>query len=231
MRYVFGGVCVDGAARSVSRAVGTVHLTTKAFDLLVLLLDSRPNVVSKEQIHERLWPATFVTESSIQTLIHEIRDAIDDPSDPNSWIRTVRGVGYCFRADASASRWPTANRIGHPAAWLVGDSMRVALHAGENIVGRAGVGIVEIDSPTISRRHARITIGDSPVLDDLGSKNGTWLDGERLMEPRALPDGAIVRLGSVTFTFRLDRPPTPTESVDDDVPPAGTDRRHPENGR
>ncbi len=215
MQYVFGSVCVNRAARSVSGAAGTVHLTTKAFDLLLLLLDSRSTVVSKEQIYERLWPETFVTESSIQTLIHEIREAIDVPGDPNSWIRTVRGVGYCFHGDVLASSWPTAARSDHPAAWLVGDSTRVALHAGENIVGRAGDGIVEIDLPTISRRHARITIGDSPVLDDLGSKNGTWLDGERLMEPRALSDGAIVRLGSVTFAFRLARPPRTTESVDD----------------
>jgi len=215
MQFIFGSVCVNRAARSVSDAAGTVHLTTKAFDLLLLLLDSRSTVVSKEQIYERLWPATFVSESSIQTLIHEIREAIDIPGHPNSWIRTVRGVGYCFEGDVVASDWPTAARIDHPAAWLVGDSTRVALYTGDNIVGRAGDGIVEIDLPTISRRHARITIGESSVLDDLGSKNGTWLDGERLMEPRALSDGATVRLGSVTFAFRLARPPRTTESVDD----------------
>src|SRR4029079_259721 len=99
---------------------GTVHLTTKALDLLLLLLDSRSTVVSKEQIYERLWPETFVTESSIQTLIHELREAIDATGDPNSWIRTVRGVGYCFHGDVLASSWPTAARSDHPAAWLVG---------------------------------------------------------------------------------------------------------------
>src|SRR3954452_1977 len=125
MQYVFGTVCVNRAARSVSGAAGTVHLTTKALDLLLLLLDSRSTVVSKEQIYERLWPATFVSESSIQTLIHEIREAIDIPGHPNSWIRTVRGVGYCLEGDVVASDWPTAARIDHPAAWLVGDSTRV----------------------------------------------------------------------------------------------------------
>jgi len=228
MQDVFGSFCVDRAARSVSSTDGPVHLTTKALELLLLLLDSRPSVVSKEQIYERLWPATFVTESSIQTLIHEIRGAIDVPGAPNSWIRTVRGVGYSFEGDVLTSSGRAAAPIDHAAAWLVGDSTRVALHAGENIVGRAGAGIVEIDSPTISRRHARITMGDLPMLDDLGSKNGTWLDGERVMEPRALPDGASVKLGSVTLTFRLDRPPKPTESVDE-VPAREIDPRQPHN--
>ena len=102
---VFGSVCVNRAVRSVTGAAGSVHLTTKALDLLLLLLDSRLSVVSK-QIYERLWPGTFVTESSIQTLIHEIREAIDVPGEPNSWIRTVRGVGYCFEGDVVASGWP-----------------------------------------------------------------------------------------------------------------------------
>jgi DNA-binding winged helix-turn-helix (wHTH) protein len=214
MRFTFGSVRVDGGARTVSNAAGTVHLTTKALDLLLLLLEFRLSVVSKDQIYERLWPGTFVTESSIQTLIHEIRDAIDVPGDP-SWIRTVRGVGYCFEGHVVASGPPAAAPTSHPAAWLVGDSIRVPLHAGENTVGRAGEGIIEIDAPTISRRHARIAIGDSVLLDDLGSKNGTWLDGERVVESRTVPDGATVRLGSMTFTFRLARPPKPTESIDE----------------
>jgi DNA-binding winged helix-turn-helix (wHTH) protein len=220
MQYVFGSVCVNRAARSVSGPGGTVHVTTKAFDLLLLLLDSRSSVVSKEQIHDRLWPGTFVTESSIQTLIHEIRHAIDVPGDARSWIRTVRGIGYCFEGDVAVSDPAAAVRIDHPAAWLVGDSIRVALHAGENIVGRAGHGVLEIDAPTISRRHARITIGDAMWLDDLGSKNGTWLDGERVLDRRSFADGATVRLGFATFTFRLARPPKSTESVDD-VPASG----------
>jgi pSer/pThr/pTyr-binding forkhead associated (FHA) protein len=90
----------------------------------------------------------------------------------------------------------------------------VGLHAGENIVGRGIDNVIEIEAPTISRRHARIVIGESVTLEDLGSKNGTWLDDERLIAPRALADGGVVRLGSATFTFRLARRPKPTESIE-----------------
>jgi pSer/pThr/pTyr-binding forkhead associated (FHA) protein len=103
------------------------------------------------------------------------------------------------------------------AAWLVGESTRVALRSGENIVGR-GVededDVIAIDAPTVSRRHARITIAETVTLEDLGSKNGTWLKGQRLTTPRVLVDGEVVRLGSATFTFRLN-PQTPsTETAD-----------------
>ena len=63
--------------------------------------------------------------------------------------------------------------------------------------------MIEIEAPTISRRHARIMVGDSVTLEDLGSKNGTWLNDEQLTAPRALAEGDIVRLGSATFTFHL----------------------------
>jgi aryl carrier-like protein len=67
-----------------------------------------------------------------------------------------------------------------PVAWLTGESLRVALHAGENILGRGLDDVIEINLSTVSRRHARITLADAIVLEDLGSKNGTWLENERL---------------------------------------------------
>jgi DNA-binding winged helix-turn-helix (wHTH) protein len=215
VKYTFGSLRVDADARSISSAARSVHLTRKAFDLLLLLLEHRPSAVSKEQIHARLWPDTFVAESSLQTLIHEIRQAIDDGGSRPSWIRTIHGVGYAFAGDVLGSDAPAPPaRREQPAAWLFGESTRVVLHAGENIVGRGLDGVIEIEAPTISRRHARITIGDSVALEDLGSKNGTWLKDERLTAPHALADGDVVRLGSATFTFRLARQPKATESAD-----------------
>ena len=62
--------------------------------------------------------------------------------------------------------------------------------------------------------HARITIEDSIMLEDLGSKNGTWLKDERLTGPRALVDGDVLRLGFEKLTIRLARHPKSTESAD-----------------
>jgi DNA-binding winged helix-turn-helix (wHTH) protein len=214
VKYAFGSVLVDADARSISGAEGSVHLTRKAFDLLLLLLECRPKAVSKDDIYARLWPDTFVAESSLQTLVYEIRHAIDHAGAP-SWIRTVHGIGYSFAGEVLVSDAPShPAALRRPAAWLLGESTRVALYAGENILGRGSDEVIEIEAPTISRRHARITIGPSVTLEDLGSKNGTWLNDERLMEPRVVADGDGVGLGSEKFTIRLARQPKSTESTD-----------------
>ena len=80
------------------------------------------------------------------------------------------------------------------------------LRPGENILGRDDDGI-RIDSVTVSRRHARISIsGGEAVLEDLGSKNGTYVGGEPVLVPVRLNDGDEIRTGSVVFRFRMAAP-------------------------
>jgi DNA-binding winged helix-turn-helix (wHTH) protein len=212
--YTFGSVSIDADARGISGPAGEVRLTRKAWELLLLLLERRPNAVSKAEIHERVWPETFVSESSVQSLVHEIRRAIDHGA-AQSWIRTVHGIGYRICGPVAAAGPAPTEPSQRPAAWLIGASMRVALRAGENIVGRGSDDVLEIDAPTISRHHVRIVVGESVTIEDLASKNGTWLEGERLAAPRRLADGASVRLGSVLLTFRLASQARPTESAAD----------------
>jgi pSer/pThr/pTyr-binding forkhead associated (FHA) protein len=45
--------------------------------------------------------------------------------------------------------------------------------------------------------------GDSAIVEDLGSKNGTYLEGKRLEAPSSLTDGDRIRLGSVPLTVRV----------------------------
>jgi pSer/pThr/pTyr-binding forkhead associated (FHA) protein len=89
------------------------------------------------------------------------------------------------------------------------------LRRGENVLGRSEDASVRIDAPGVSRRHARIVVGDDgAMLEDLASKNGTFV-GERLVEePTALHDGDRLRLGRQLLTFRSagSAAPTRTES-------------------
>ena len=225
MKYTFGRISVDGSARTIAVAREPAHLTRKAFDLLLLLLEHRGSAVSKDSIYARLWPETFVAESSLQTLVHEIRQAIDDRATGTSWIRTVHGIGYSFAGDVHTDPVASASaRSQRPAAWLFRASMRLPLYVGENVLGRGMEDVIEVDLPTISRRHARITIGESAMLEDLSSKNGTWLKGERVIEPALLADGDEVGLGSATFTFRLARSPKSTETSEMPAPPTNPRR-------
>jgi DNA-binding winged helix-turn-helix (wHTH) protein len=62
---------------SLHQGDASIHLTRKEIDLLLLLLEQRPNVVTKEQIYGHLWPNIFVSEASLQALVSDLREALD----------------------------------------------------------------------------------------------------------------------------------------------------------
>lgn len=194
-------VTFDPGSRRLRVRGADVHLSAKAFDLLALLIERRPGAVSKADIHARLWPSTHVSESSLPSLISEVRAALGDHRRDPRLIRTVHGFGYALqreREDPPATRAADA-----PQGWLVGASAELALTPGDNILGREGVGVIVLSSNAVSRRHARIRVdGSGVVVEDLGSKNGTFVNDRRVVGPTPVRDGDQVRLGSVLFTFR-----------------------------
>src|SRR5260221_6477601 len=101
MSVRFGDFVLDSGARQLLRGDAPRHLGPKAFDLLELLLKRRPNVVAKEGIRDCLWPGTFVSDSTVATVVTELRAALeDDPKQPR-FLRTVHGVGYAFCGEAT----------------------------------------------------------------------------------------------------------------------------------
>ena len=101
MRVCFADCQLDTASYELMRAGERLRLTPKAFSLLSLLVEKRPRALSKAELHDHVWPETFVGRSSLARLIHEIRNAIgDDAADPRL-LRTVGRVGYAFSADAT----------------------------------------------------------------------------------------------------------------------------------
>ena len=207
----FGPFCVDAGARQVLKDSRPVHVTRKELDLLLLLLHERPNVVTKEQIYARLWPDVFVSEASLQALVSDLREILHIGSDRDEFIRTVHGVGYAFCGAVRDSGALPSMEQAVVRAWLVGTTGRISLHSGENIVGRSDH--ADLDTTTISRRHVRIQIeAESVSIEDLGSKNGTWLNDRPVTAPTKMSDGDTVRLGTSEFTFRRARMSSSTQS-------------------
>ena len=199
MLLTFRGITFDPAARQVLRGAQQIPLTRKAFDLLALLIDRRPEAVSKADIHARLWPGTFVAEITLHSLVSELRRALGDSSSEPAFIRTVHGFGYAFIGDADQAAG--ARRV---RGWLIGAEGRLRLFDGDNVLGRGGdEDVVPLPSSTVSRRHAKIRFDDEAWLEDLGSKNGTFLEDVPVTGRVRLTDGHRVRLGSYLVTFRL----------------------------
>lgn len=213
MRLRFDDLTFDAETRQIWIHEKEARLSPKAFDLLALLIERRPAAVSKEDIRSLLWPGTFVSDSSLPTLVSEIRDAIRDQHRKPQLLRTLHGFGYAFQFERPPAEKDDATTPRTETGWLIGGTVEVPLFAGENVIGREGEGIVVVKSTTVSRRHARIVInGLVGVLEDLGSKNGTYLNDRPVKEPTSIVDGDKVRFGSVLLTFRTSLGSTSTET-------------------
>jgi DNA-binding winged helix-turn-helix (wHTH) protein len=206
MRLTFGRFVFDSRLRSVTRDGEPVALSPKAFQLLEALVEARPAPVPNEVLYDRLWPKTFVEAGNLHNLIAEIRRALDD--DDHEIVRTARGVGYSFDArDVGMSA--TSSRF---LLWI-GDEV-VHLRSGENIIGRDPEAAVVIDAPGVSRQHARLFVSDdNVVIEDLGSKNGTFVGSERLSRPRQIGDGDTITLGRTTLLLRKQGNVNSTETI------------------
>jgi DNA-binding winged helix-turn-helix (wHTH) protein len=214
LTYRFGGFTVDCDTRQLLLDDEEVHLSTKAFELLIVLLGNRSRVVSKTELQNRLWPSTFVQETSLAGLVAEIRRALRDNAARPAFVRTVYRVGYRFVGEVREAA--AAPRSTHPRVklCLLLENRQVVLMEGTNVIGRAPDATIQIDSPSVSRYHARILVSDGEAtLEDLGSKNGTSVDGERLSSPARLSDGNVIHVGVVGLTFRIAPPMSPTETA------------------
>ncbi len=217
MRVRFGECLLDSETRQLFVRGETVHVQPKAFQFLELLLENRPKAVSKSQIHERLWPGTFVSDSTLTSLLVEVRAVIGDEARNPLYVRTVHRFGYAFCADAQDVREEVPSGPTRKwSCWVLGAGKRTALEAGENVIGRdPGAGIF-IDDASVSRRHARIVVMEgSATVEDLGSKNGTCLGDRRIEAPSGLGDGARIRVGTVELTLRMFSLPYSTQTAVD----------------
>jgi DNA-binding winged helix-turn-helix (wHTH) protein len=228
------GFVLDTEARQLLRAGRPVHLAPKALELLELLVDKRPNAVSKAVIHDKLWPETFVAEVNLPVLIHRLREALeDDPRDPR-FVRTVTRFGYAFCGSAwSEADGPPPVGAFHEHRVVLGNR-EIVLRQGDNLLGRTYEAAVRVDQTSVSRRHAIIRVSDSgATIEDCGSKNGTFRGNERVNEAVPLQDGDRILLGAALLIFRsfrrdadgMDTDPAarPTTPL---IPPDGPVRSH-----
>ena len=204
MKVRFGPFVLDAGARALLRGAGPLHLSPKAFDVLEILVARRPNVVSKETLLAGVWPDKVVEEANLAIVVGEIRKALGDDTKSPSVIVTVPRRGYRFAADAEDLDARAPSRAeGYARCWLAWNDKTLPLHEGENVVGRHPASGLWINAPSVSRSHARITINaERARVEDLGSRNGTFVDGRQISGPHLLVDGSTVTFGSERATFR-----------------------------
>ena len=210
MRLHFGPFTLDTETRQLLRDASELHLSPKAFELLSSLVEHRPRVCDKSELLTRIWPDTYVVDANLNVLVGEIRRVLEDSAKQPRFVRTVHGVGYAFCGTAADARLDAKDAPGPAPArqtpcWLFAKEGTFRLAEGENVIGRDPECAVWLDADSVSRRHARIVV-ESPDrrvwLEDLASKNGTWLRGVRVQARVEVADGDELAFGEIKVKLR-----------------------------
>jgi DNA-binding winged helix-turn-helix (wHTH) protein len=208
MRFTFDRFELDLERRVLLENDVPQHVSPKALVLLEKLLQNTPRALSKKELTDAVWPATFVEESNLANLVAELRSLFSDRRKEPRFIRTVHGYGYAFCGDVQRH----GDRARAGVALFAGSEH--PLYEGVNILGRDPSAQIMIDDATVSRRHASITIQNGAVtVEDLGSKNGTFLHGDRLSERAEVHDGDTIVLGDARVVYRARTGPSTTLTV------------------
>ena len=197
--FRFGEFELDADAFALRRNGRSLKLEKVPMEVLVLLVRHAGRLVTRGDIQAAVWgPEVFVDQdAAINTAIRKIRRALEDDAEQPRFVETVVGKGYRFVAREDAQP-PQAV----PTYLVTRGKQQFVLSAGENLLGRDPHAAVYVDHPSVSRRHARIAIEPArAVLEDLESRNGTFLEGRPLDAPAELHHGAIIGLGPITLTF------------------------------
>jgi len=213
MRVRFDSFVLDTDRKVLMRGGAAVHLTPRAFRLLAILVAERPRAVSKRELLDTVWSGNVVEESSLKSLVLEIRTAIEERGGSPDVIRTVYGHGYAF--DAETVEEPAAPRSEAPVRVVV-QGRAILLPVGTHEIGRLPSCAIFIDMPSVSRIHARLYVGrDTLLIEDAGSKNGTLISGKRIAAGVPLKGSTRVRCGDVEITIeKVTETASETETID-----------------
>jgi DNA-binding winged helix-turn-helix (wHTH) protein len=210
--YRFATFLLDSDTRQLFAGGVEVHLSPKAFELLLLLIQHRSRALTKAELQDRLWPSTFVGETNLATLVAEIRRTLEDSPSDSRYVRTIHRFGYRFVGTIDDGMPPDPGQSSDVRMFLSFGERRFPLSEGRVVIGRAPEAAIQIDSGGVSRLHAQITVaGREARVEDLGSKNGTFVGGQPVTGACVLADGDELRIGPVSLTFTVvDAKPTET---------------------
>jgi DNA-binding winged helix-turn-helix (wHTH) protein len=204
--FLLGQWLVQPSLGRISYEGNEVHLRPQLMDLLLTLVSSRGKVVSKVEILDTVWPGDYVSESALTRCMAELRSAFGDDAKAQAVIETIPKRGYRLIPEVHTLSEPTVTSppsFDSPYRLAYGDRL-IPIDEGETIIGRNPNATIRIDSIDVSRQHARIVIKDSlATIEDLGSKNGTFVAGKAVQGCVELLTGNKIIIGRTSLVFRI----------------------------
>ena len=207
--FYFGPFQLDPEGAELRRGEDRIELRPKCFHLLLHLIHNRGKLLSKEALLEEIWSDVVVGHETLSRTITDIRQALGDDADHPQYIETIPRRGYKFIAPVTRASRPRSH-----SAFVVHRFKEYPLPEGEHVIGRGDDVAVRLYTPLISRHHARIRVrGSQLTLEDLGSKNGTLVNGERVHGTIELHPGDTIHVGGELLVVRSAADSTATGSV------------------
>src|ERR1700736_2184748 len=118
-RYIrFGPFQVDQQRQEVTKNGSRLKLQGKVYQVLLALIEKQGEVVTREELRLRLWPAdTHVNyDAHVNTTVNKLRQALGDSSDKPLYIETIPRKGYCLIVPPEFAEVPMASALVQPAA-------------------------------------------------------------------------------------------------------------------
>jgi DNA-binding winged helix-turn-helix (wHTH) protein len=137
--YRFGGFTVNSDTRQLLADGGEVHLSPKAFELLLILIERRSRALSKAELQELLLPSTFVGETNLPTLVAEIRRALGESAHESTYVRTVHRFGYRFVTDVAEMEAARTGSVIGTRMYVTNGERQFPLSEGATLIGRGSV--------------------------------------------------------------------------------------------
>jgi DNA-binding winged helix-turn-helix (wHTH) protein len=199
--FSVGDWLVVPSLNRLSKGEETVQLELKLMEVLVLLVRRAGELVSKRDLIDAVWKVEVISDGTLTRAIALLRKALDDDARHPRFIETIPKRGYRFVAPVEFLDVTRSTDLRFKLETPDGE---IPLTEGENLIGRDPEATVRIDIGGVSRRHARIVIeGADVTLEDLGSKNGTYLRESRVHKPTRLAHGDEIRIGHKVARFRF----------------------------
>jgi len=193
------------------------QLRPRAMDVLACLAVTGGSLATKRDLIDAVWRTEFVSDHALTQVIAELRAALGDDARNPTYIENIPRRGYRLVATVTpvAASVPPTRDASLPFK-LQAEGGDHPLNQGANVIGRTADADICIDRTEVSRCHARIVVaGTTATIEDLGSKNGTYLNGKRLEQPALLTNGDEIWIGRsvARLRFLVEGEPTMTEKT------------------
>jgi DNA-binding winged helix-turn-helix (wHTH) protein len=202
----FGLFELDLATGELRKKGARVPLQEQPFQVLAMLVQRAGDLVSRDDLRARLWPdAVFVDfDQGLNKAVTKIRGALGDLAASPRYVETLERRGYRFIAAVewieAGTRQPATDHARITVVRLAWGDRSLPLGEGSHVIGRDPAAAIWVDSSLASRRHAALVVTPSSVtIEDLGSRNGTFVNGVRIDAVLRLTHGDEIRVGPARF--------------------------------